>query len=141
MLSPCAINLSSKIAECNDMNATSEASSGSQKVITYTDNSIEELNDFIEQDMLETHQSIYDLISCTLKHNPEYVEALLPNIGVTIKGIKVGCVMILFEENELRLKVFKAIYSPQFDENGTKPTNQWLESICKVMNVEQMLSD
>jgi len=103
---------------------------------------MEELKEIIEHKNFEAYNSTNDLtndVKLILLKDSERVITNTPFLSKQIASIAMGKLMILFEETEKNINVFKTVWSSYFEETRTKPTKQWLDSLCIVLNLEKLL--
>ena len=112
------------------------------KVIEYSDSIVGEMKDILEQKKLDAYNNVEELmagINTALKNPTDKIDTKTPSKGETISAFGMNNLMILYQERESSTFVFKTVWSSYFEETGTKPTKEWLDSLCMVLNLESLL--
>ena len=110
--------------------------------ITFSELASSELKNVISQNKLDNFSSTDELktaIKLVLNSDGECIETQTPTLQRVIYAKGLSHLMVLFTKNGDQTTVFKTVWCAQFEENGPRPTKQWLDSLCIVLDLEQLL--
>lgn len=110
--------------------------------VSFSDLALSELKDVISQNKLDSYSSIDELktaIKLVLNNDWECLETQTPTLQKCIFAKGLSNLMVLYSKSGHQTTVFKTVWCGHFEETGPRPTKQWLDSLCIVLDLEQLL--
>lgn len=111
------------------------------KTVTYTDSVMKDLTNIVSQGKLDFYSSVDEVITSinvVLSMNPVALTTQTKKLQRNISAIAFDNLMVIYEKVGEIINVFKIIWSTFYVETGTQHTKQWLDSLCQILDLENL---